>query len=407
MEVPRLAPRQDAKPVIAPTDAQERHQEGLFVLKLHWGVILLAPVLTFLSGRATPRAAWFILGGFVLFTAVLQALVSLRPAASVRPGLGYVILVCDLLLVTGLVWARGRLATDAYHFYYLVIVGASILFGGWESLGFAVAAGVLYGLVVLWGAFTPTALERVIIRTVYFVLTGAAAAYLSLQEGRQRLARAHVQRFLADLQEAHTRLKVHAREMSQRAVSDGLTGLYNHTYLHQRLDEELGRAKRYGGSLSLLMLDLDDFKAYNDRLGHLEGDKVLAEVARIISRSVRKADIVCRYGGEEFAVIMPETDTPAALTAAERIRQAVEESIPPDAAGEDTADRAPRPTVSIGVATYPHHAAARIPLIEAADRALYFSKHNGKNLVSADPNPLGGPGDGPIPAGIHLSRPGG
>lgn len=389
-----------------PAGGHDYYRQARFVVRLHWGVIALAPILTLLSGRTTRPAAWFILGFFVLFTAALQAIVSLRPAGMPWERIGYAVMVSDLLLVTSLVWARGGLATDAYHFYYLVIVGAAILFGGRQSFVFAVAAGVLYGGVVWWDTGQAGVLGRVAIRTVYFVLTGTVAAHFSAEERRGRLARDEAQRLLTELQEAHAQLKVYARDMSRRAVTDGLTGLYNHTYFHRRLDEELSRSNRYHRPLSLLMLDLDGFKSYNDTCGHPKGDVILAEVARIITASVRKVDVPCRYGGEEFAVIMPETDSQAALAGAERIRLGIEGTLLAAPADQEPArsgfwgagvvgeGHRPRPiTVSVGVASYPDHAPNRVELVEAADRALYLSKRRGKNAVTlSDGLPTAGPG---------------
>lgn len=360
----------------------DRHQEAAFVLRLHWGVIALTPLLVLLSGKDTLLPVWVILGFFVLLTACLQAFVGLKPERVRWTVIGYEVLISDLFLVTVLIWARGGLATDAYHFYYLIIVGAAILFGVRESILFALAAGLLYSLA-LWlpsREIPNTVWARLAIRTVYFVLMGVATAYLSAQEHHHRKARVETQRLLAELQEAHTQLKVHAREMSQRAITDGLTGLYNHTYFHQRLEEELGRSERYGRPLSLIMVDFDDFKVYNDAYGHLEGDRVLAKVARLLADSVRKIDIACRYGGDEFAVIMADTGAEAAVAAAERVREAVAGlgcSSPPIGADPITPL-----TVSVGVAAYPQHGRTRAELIKAADAALYLSKGRGKNVVT-------------------------
>jgi len=385
----------------------DHYQDASFVVRLHWGIIVLAPTLTVLSGKPAGSAFWYTLGFLVLSTASFQTFISLRPARIPWPGLGYAILISDLLFVTGLVWARGGLATDAYHFYYLVIVGSAVLFGAKESIGCAVAAGLLYGGLVLADTGQVADLSRAGIRALYFVLIGALAAYLSRQEKRHRVARVEVQRMLSDLQEAHSELKVFAREMSQRAVTDGLTGLHNHTYFHQRLDEELHRSDRYHRPLSLFMLDLDDFKDYNDAHGHRMGDLILSQVARIITDAVRKADIACRYGGDEFAVILPETEIPAARAAAERIRLAVAGALLSGSAGpgagrefhgphgEDSWTRTDKPppgrlTVSIGVATHPVHSDCRAGLIEAADRAVYLSKRNGKNRVSVSNGKVAG-----------------
>jgi diguanylate cyclase (GGDEF)-like protein len=394
-----LRPQRSRKVSLDFRAESDHHQEATLVVRLHWIIIILAPVLTVLTARPSDPVIWYALGLLVLSTASFQTLISLRPSRIPWPGLGYAIIVSDLLFVTGLVWAKGGLVTDAYHFYYLVIVGSAVLFGSRESVGCAVLAGLLYGAVSWATTGEVEDLARAGTRTIYFVLTGALAAYLSRQAKRHRVARAETQRQLTTLQEAHSELKVFAREMSQRAVTDGLTGLYNHTFFYQRLDEELNRSDRYHRSVSLLMLDLDDFKNYNDTYGHPKGDLVLSHVARVIAESVRKADVVCRYGGEEFAVILPETDTPAAQAVGERIRAAVAANLLSDESdpagnngfvaphGDGNWPRSGRPapgrlTVSIGVATHPTHSDDRAGLVDAADRAVYVSKRQGKNRVS-------------------------
>ena len=158
------------------------------------------------------------------------------------------------------------------------------------------------------------------------------------------------------------------------AITDGLTGLYNHRYLHERLQEELERAERRDSKLSLLFCDCDDFKTYNDTYGHKAGDAALGRIARIIEACARRIDLAARYGGEEFVLVLIETDIGGALTVAERIRAEVEAA---SAVGG-------RPlTVSIGVATCPDDANARDELLDKADWAMYAAKRAGRNRVLA------------------------
>ena len=168
-------------------------------------------------------------------------------------------------------------------------------------------------------------------------------------------------------------------ELERLSVTDRLTELYNHGYFQQRLDEELGRASRFAHTLSLIMLDIDDFKVFNDTFGHPRGDKVLQMVSDAIRENLREMDVAARYGGEEFVVVLPETDLEGANGVAERIRRSVEQlsfiggdGIPPV-----------RKTVSVGVASYPRNATSQGKLIETADRAMYVSKRSGKNRVTA------------------------
>ncbi len=162
------------------------------------------------------------------------------------------------------------------------------------------------------------------------------------------------------------------------AVTDRMTGMYNHVYGVQRLDEEVKRAARFGHSLCLVMLDLDDFKSFNDTYGHPAGDELLAQAAAVIRRALRDMDIAVRYGGEEFAVILPETPASGGRQVAERIRKDVEE-LHLDVGTNAPAHR----TVSLGIAEYPSDATSGRTLVEAADRALYRAKRAGKNRVES------------------------
>jgi diguanylate cyclase (GGDEF)-like protein len=166
-------------------------------------------------------------------------------------------------------------------------------------------------------------------------------------------------------------------ELERLSVTDRLTELYNHGYLHQRLDEEIERAMRFGHRLSVIMLDIDDFKKFNDRFGHPKGDMVLKAVSSVIRQNLREIDVAARYGGEEFVVVLPETDVAGALAVAERIRTSMEEY--PHIADEQ-GERVTQ-TISLGVATYPLHAPDGASLIEAADQAMYRAKRAGKNRV--------------------------
>lgn len=163
------------------------------------------------------------------------------------------------------------------------------------------------------------------------------------------------------------------------SITDELTGLFNYRYLQQRLNDEIERARRYTRSLSLLMLDTDDFKKFNDTYGHIAGDQALAEIGQVLRTAVREIDVVCRYGGEEFAVVLPETDAEGAFVVAEKVREAVASHSFADGQG----NRGVRLTVSIGLATYPSSAADREELLRQADDALYQAKHLGRDRVRA------------------------
>ncbi len=163
------------------------------------------------------------------------------------------------------------------------------------------------------------------------------------------------------------------------AVTDELTGLNNYRFLQQKLDEEIERARRYGKKLSMLMIDVDDFKKFNDSFGHIAGDKALFELAEVLRSAVREVDVVARYGGEEFSVVLPETDAAGAFVTAEKLREAVAGHPFKDADGQPTCAM----TVSVGLATFPTHAWDKESLLREADDALYKAKNGGKNRVRA------------------------
>ncbi len=165
-------------------------------------------------------------------------------------------------------------------------------------------------------------------------------------------------------------------QIQHLANTDGLTGVYNHRYFQERLQEEIERASRFGKFVSLMMLDVNEFKEFNDTYGHQAGDILLQEIAAIIKQRVRHFDLVSRYGGDEFTVTLPETDGNRAMEVAERIVRAI------------AAHRSPMHpqglrglTVSIGVSTYPSPAAHKHELIEQADKAMYAAKQEGRYRV--------------------------
>jgi diguanylate cyclase (GGDEF)-like protein len=168
-------------------------------------------------------------------------------------------------------------------------------------------------------------------------------------------------------------------ELQNLAITDGLTQLYNSRYFYKQVDQEIGRVFRYDRPLSLLLLDIDHFKDFNDTHGHMEGDKVLVMISRKIMSCLRKNDSAYRYGGEEFTVLLPETDSRDALSVAERIRETVEKQKHHAESGLET-----RHTISIGVTQY--QKGERVStFVERADRAMYQSKQNGRNRVSLFP----------------------
>ena len=166
-------------------------------------------------------------------------------------------------------------------------------------------------------------------------------------------------------------------EALRLSYTDDLTGIYNHRFFIEQLTREVERHKRYSTPLSLLMIDIDYFKHYNDTNGHLAGDEVLRGIAILIERGVRQTDIVARYGGEEFSAILTNTEREGALEFAERVRKNVSDTRFPNESAQPNKDL----TVSVGVATFSSSISTLTDLIREADHALYRAKKGGRNRV--------------------------
>jgi diguanylate cyclase (GGDEF)-like protein len=187
---------------------------------------------------------------------------------------------------------------------------------------------------------------------------------IELQQANEQLARQ-----LQEIQELQSRLQ-------EQAIRDALTGLFNRRYLDETLPRELSRAKRDGYPLALIMVDIDHFKQVNDTYGHSAGDEVIRSLGAILRQGAREGDIACRYGGEEFIIVLPHMSVEAALVRAEKWRTEVE------AIRVRHGDFDIRFTISAGASGYPDHATEHENLIECADLALYMSKKDGRNRVT-------------------------
>lgn len=174
----------------------------------------------------------------------------------------------------------------------------------------------------------------------------------------------------------------HHRELS---MTDELTGIFNRRYFNQRYDREVQRAQRYERPLSVIMIDIDHFKMFNDKHGHLMGDRVLQGVATLLERSIRKSDILARFGGEEFVILLPEIDKERGRKVAEKLRRAIERADFP----KGTTQPLGRITISLGLASFPEDSGRSPDLLERADRALYTAKTLGRNQVAVAPHANG------------------
>ena len=199
---------------------------------------------------------------------------------------------------------------------------------------------------------------------------------------------AHNRSLISDLrrskQDIERKLKQANRELQRAnerwkrlAVSDGLTGLYNHRYFQERWRREVQRARRYNETLSLMVIDVDRFKNFNDTMGHPQGDVLLKEMATLLTRSVREVDLVARYGGEEFVIVLPNTPRDDAAVLAQRVRSLVAQHPFKHRDVQPTG----RLTISVGVSAFPDDGADASEVIIAADKALYRAKDGGRDRV--------------------------
>jgi diguanylate cyclase (GGDEF)-like protein len=179
------------------------------------------------------------------------------------------------------------------------------------------------------------------------------------------------------------RLLAERDSLQKLSITDPITQLTNHRYFQDQLRVEVERAKRHGREFSLMMLDLDHFKQFNDKWGHPFGDRVLNGVGSLLSAVVRNIDSVSRYGGEEFVIILPDTPLSSALEVADRLRKKVSDHV----WNLDPTGNPVRISMSIGVATFPHHGQTPSDLIENSDKAMYVAKSRGRNRVIAASRP--------------------
>ena len=329
------------------------------VVRVVWWVAI-AGVLVGI-GLADPypanREAIYALGGTAaLLVVVLHELLPRRWRG--RAAVGFEVLAA-LALASGLVWLTGRAGSPFVFTYHLVAVAAALTMGSRLALLVAVAASLAYlGQLAVDSSFTATSTDllRVGINLgSLWLLSYLAGVYAS----------------------AERRVRARVLELSR---TDPLTGLFNRAQLFPTLDQEVQRTRRSGRGFCVLMIDVDGLKAINDSAGHLRGDEVLRSVGRVILGSVRGVDSAYRYGGDEFLIMLPETEFIGAYVVAEKIREGVEEVS--EVLGTDATT-----SVSIGLVSYPEDGSSAEELMTGADRAMYQAKSLGKNQISGNPRP--------------------
>lgn len=357
------------------------------------------PTFWIVQANHRVRAASFA-GAFLMMASHLYG----RP----QGGLVWALLALHLLIYPHLLYALASRSAKPLKVEYQALLYEPALMGAWVAwlgyplwIAFAVLLGSLISIAlyqgpvgaaraavsIVAGALAVMALHGFTFTPDTHLLTTALAMsslgiYLLLvaEAARQRGLKLRNAREALRLKEQALQRQLHTnqslqQQLLEQANRDALTGLFNRRYLDATMLRELARCQRESQPLSLLVLDIDRFKQVNDRHGHPAGDEVLRQVAQVLAAGARQSDVVCRYGGEEYVVLLPNMTSHTAQVRAEAYRAAVQAL--PIPFGPDTL----HVTLSIGVATFPQHGQTAQALIQQADTALYQAKEHGRNRV--------------------------
>jgi diguanylate cyclase (GGDEF)-like protein len=323
-----------------------------------WTFIVTAGTIVALSGLWPHTQAAILL--ILAFSGVAFLVVhDLLPADALGPAKFVIEGSVAITVATLLVTLTDGVDSPFFFTFPLIVGGAALVVSPITTVGLAAAASAGYILAVVAGSppgtLTSSALATVGVNLVAMLLLAYAAMVIAREQRRTR--------------DAAIRL----------STVDPLTGLFNRNFFFAALDREIARCARSGRGFCLLMMDVDELKAINDRAGHFEGDRVLRGVGEVVSQGVRRIDTAARYGGDEFVVVLPETDPTGAFVLAEKIRMGV------SALGATLPAGAPSPSLSIGVVGYPEDGRTADELMISADGAMYASKRAGKDRVTGSP----------------------
>jgi diguanylate cyclase (GGDEF)-like protein len=326
--------------------------------------------------RVVRTVSWFVILGAAAFVAISQLWIPTETGILVVLALGgcMVVLVHDIMLpgrlgsqkfvleacvgitlVTLIVIMTGQELSPFFFAYPLIVAGSALVVTPRVTIILAALATIDYLIGIFdrpaGAAIEPRLLANVAVNIVAMMLLAFVASYIAQEQRRSRLAAIRL------------------------SAVDSLTGLFNRGFFFAAVEREIQRSSRSGRRFGLLMMDLDGLKAINDRFGHFHGDQVLRSVSAVIRTGVRRIDTAARYGGDEFVVLLPETEPTGAYVLAEKIRQGVEDL---GVAGPGFEIRT---SMSIGAVAYPDDGLTADDLLISADRAMYVSKRQGKNRV--------------------------
>lgn len=327
---------------------------GRTIAQLRWIVILASCSLLFFTNK-TLLAKNFVYAFAVFHISTNAVLYFIREKILTSFRFFSTLLIFDTLALSFALIVTGNLGSDLYLTYFLVIIIAAF----WQDIRWSLAFAVIISLLYSALLFMAKQYETELLLRVPFLFTAS-------------LFYGYFVQLVSSERSLREKAEVEARK-------DFLTGLANRKAFDERMKMEAERALRYHRSLSLLMIDIDNFKAVNDTLGHEWGDRVLRAVSEILRCSARQTDFVARHGGEEFAVILPETELERALRVGDRIRLAIREN------PLDTPQGLLLVTVSIGASSNLGTMSDYLTLDRAADQALYLAKQRGKDRVECLP----------------------
>jgi diguanylate cyclase (GGDEF)-like protein len=358
-----------------------------------WTFILATSTIVAVTGlwRDTQPAIYALLAAAGLFVLVVH---DLLPAGALGTAKFLLEGSVAVTFATLLVVLTGRDASPFFFTFPLIVGGAALVVSPRVTFGLAAAASVAYIVAIAppgSGGLPPMTVAIVGINVTALILLAYVAMVIAREQRRAR--------------DAAIRL----------STIDNLTGLFNRTFFFAAVEREIARSARSGRGFCLLMMDLDELKQINDRNGHFFGDRVLRGVGEVIREGGRRIDTAARYGGDEFVVLLPETDPTGAYVLAEKIRLGVAD-LRVDVAGSMI-----QPSISIGVVSYPEDGRTSDELMITADNSMYRSKRAGKNRVTGVPvmdqavvgrpaadelaaAPGDGPGDGPADDGAGALR---
>jgi diguanylate cyclase (GGDEF)-like protein len=334
------------------------------VVRVVWWVAIAFVLVGVGVSGAFPenRSAIYALGGAaVVIVVVLYEMLPRRWRGRVTVSLE---IAAALALATGLVWLTNGAESPFVFTYHLLVVATALTLGSRLALLVTAAASLAYlGQLLLDGGLTASSADLLAVAInlgSLWLLAYLAGVYASSER----------------------RVRAKVLELSQ---TDALTGLFNRGALFPTLEQEVQRTRRSSRGFCVLMIDLDGLKAINDAFGHLRGDEVLRAVGRVIDGSIRAVDSAYRYGGDEFLVLLPETEFIGAYVVAEKVREGVEQI------GESLGTDEGLTSVSIGLVSHPEDGSTGEELMIAADRAMYQAKSLGKNQISGNPRPRRAP----------------